>query len=195
MEELNRLDDDRKRALKDPVGYQLALDDLDKQFEPEPINIEDSPTTPKFYFKEQFQEVLSIIIRNTQMSQWGEEYTLLKEGKSVPYSSELYQLRPFMEKGLIKMRTRLEYSLILPEQLRFPVIIPKETRLAILLILHEHKVEHIFGTHCGPEQVRRNLRNQYWVMGGRRYITKVLKMCKNRECRNLELLTQIPPSL
>ena len=117
---------------------------------------------------------------NTQINHWGEEYALLKEKECVPHSSELSQLRLFMDKGLIKMRTRLENSMLLPEQLRYPVIIPKETRLPILHIFHEHGLEHIFVTHCGPEQVRRNIRKKYWVMGGRRYITRVLKMCKNR---------------
>ena len=52
------------------------------------------------------------------------------------------------------------------------------------------------GLHYGPEQTRRNWRNQFWILGGKRKISNVLKLCKHRECRKDQLQTvaqKMPP--
>ena len=63
---------------------------------------------------------LNLMIINEQKAAWPEEYLQLKENKEVNSTSDLAQLSPFLKDNIIRMRPRLEYSNILPEQTRFP---------------------------------------------------------------------------
>ena len=107
------------------------------------------------------------MIKNDQKLTFVEEYESFKEGKEVSKSSTISSLSPFMDpSGVIKMKTRLEYCDILPEQARYPVILahPNKSRLAELLIIEAH----LKLCHGGPEVVRRRLRNLYWILGGKK---------------------------
>ena len=57
--------------------------------------------------------------------------------------------------------------------------------------------QHVQTSHCGAEQTKRLIRNNYWVVGSKRKIKSVLKQCKNRECRKWQLkpIAVPPPSL
>ena len=81
------------------------------------------------------------------------------------------------------MKTRLEQSYILPEQTKYPVILPAASRLTELIVLDIHS-EH---SHQGPEATKRVVRNSYWPLGGKRNIRRILANCKNKECVSREL--------
>ena len=133
------------------------------------------------------------MIENEQIAERPEEMEQLKEGKEIEKPSVLFQFKPFLENNLIRMRTRLEYGEHLPEQTRFPIILPKDSKLTDLIIMNQHEQM----AHCGAEQTKRLIRNQYWVIGSKRKIKSVLKQCKNRECRKWQLkpVDVPPPSL
>ena len=144
-------------------------------------------------YKAEMEEALKLMIINEQKATWPKEYDQLQEANVVDTSSDSYQLNPIMEEDVIKMRTRLEYSQMLPEQTKFPIILPKKSRIADLIIMQEHEQ----ASHAVPEQTRRNVRTKYWILGGKRKINTVLrKMCMNRECRKWQLKPlnqQLPP--
>ena len=139
------------------------------------------------------EEALKLMIVNEQKATWPKEYDQLQEGLEVDNTSDIFQLNPILDDDVIKMRTRLEYSQLLPEQTKFPIILPKKSRIADLIIYQEH----VQTSHAVPEQTRRNVRTKYWILGGKRKINTVIKrMCMNRECRKWQLKPlnqQLPP--
>ena len=50
----------------------------------------------------------------------------------------------------------------MPEQLKNPITLPKDSRITDLIILHHHQMV----AHSGPELTLRNIRLQYWIPGG-----------------------------
>ena len=137
--------------------------------------------------------VMKLMITNDQKIVFGEDYCKLEEGNDVDKTSELYDLSPFMEDGIIKMQTRLTYSELLPEQMKHPIILGKGSRLAELVIMDAHVTQ----LHAGPEQTKRLVRNKYWVIGGKRAISKVINKCNHKECtsRRMKPVLQPPPPL
>ena len=117
----------------------------------------------------------------------------MEEGNDVEKTSELFDLSPFMEDGIIKMQTRLTYSELLPEQMKHPVILQKDSCLAELVIMDAHVTQ----LHAGPEQTKRMVRNHFWTIGGKRSISKVIKNCHHKECtsRRMKPVLQQPPPL
>merc|ERR1712074_135973 len=141
---------------------------------------------------EEMKEVLNLMIENEQIAAWPEEMEYLKDGKEIEKPSFLFQFKPFLETNLIRMRTRLEYGEHLSEQTRFPIILPKDSKLTYLIIMHQH----VQTSHCGAEQTKRLIRNNYWIIGSKRKIKSVLKQCKNRECQKWQLKPiAVPPLL
>ena len=132
---------DEKRGKRDTDGYAIASAtkhgiDVDKndtqkengkeQSEKElPELLEGTTVTFKMLLDtwsaikndnaEKIDTVMKLMIKNDQKLTFGDDYKRLKEGKDVEKTSELFDLSPFMEDGIIKMQTRLTYSELLPE--------------------------------------------------------------------------------
>ena len=67
---------------------------------------------------------------------------LLSDNQDIPKDSSIYKLSPFLDvDGLLKMKTRLEQSYILPEQTKYPVLLPAASKLTELIVLDIHS-EH-----------------------------------------------------
>ena len=105
----------------------------------------------------EMKEVLNLMIENEQIATWPEEMEHLKGGKEIEKPSVLFQFKPFLETNLIRMRTRLEYGEHMPEQTRFPIILPKDSKLTDLIMLNQHEQM----AHCGAEQTTRLICNPY----------------------------------
>ena len=68
-------------------------------------------------YQKDLENSLQLMIINAQKERWGEEYAALKGGKPVKVTSDIHQLNPILSvDGVICMKTRLEYSQLLPEQ-------------------------------------------------------------------------------
>ena len=98
-----------------------------------------------------------------------------------------------MGDGIIKMKTRLTYSELLPEPMKHPIIFGKGSRLSELVIMDTHATQ----LHAGPEKTKRLVRNKFWVIGGKRAISKVINNCNHKECasRRMKPVLQPPPPL
>ncbi|XP_061717622.1 uncharacterized protein LOC133525354 [Cydia pomonella] len=61
----------------------------------------------------------------------------------------------------------------LPYEMKHPKIIPKESRLATLLIDHAH----LMTLHGGAKLTSSKLREEYWVMGGNNRVKQQVRKC------------------
>ena len=77
------------------------------------------------------------------------------------------------------MRGRLSNLFNMPEQERFPIILPKGAKITELIILRFHTES----CHAGPELTLRQLRLKYWLPGGRQQIRKVIRLCGHKLCK------------
>ncbi|XP_044766589.1 uncharacterized protein LOC123322673 [Coccinella septempunctata] len=86
---------------------------------------------------------------------------------------EIRYLKPFYdEDGLLRLKTSVANR---PdtEGFRFPVILPAKHPVVSSLILHTHKKS----CHVGVQGLMSLLRENYWVIGGRRAIRSIVKSC------------------
>ena len=55
---------------------------------------------------------------------------------------------------------------------------------------------HIENAHAYPQFTHRMVRNNYWILEGKRYVTSVVKTCKYRKCvmnRATPIVQDAPP--
>ena len=111
-----------------------------------------------------------------------DEYDKLNKGLGLNENSKLAQLNPSITTdGVMRMQSRLDHHEFYPEQIRTPVILPKETKITEKIVLDTHKRF----SHAGPEicLLVREIKLKYWITGGRREIRRCLKNCMNKNCR------------
>ena len=123
-----------------------------------------------------------------------DEYLVLAKNEHIEESSKLAKLNPSMNsQGLIQMNSRLDHHTLYPEQIRTPIILPKEQAITEHIVLQIHREN----SHIGPEICLREVKLQYWLTGGRREIRRCLKLCMNKNCRfpNLVPTKQIEANL
>ena len=96
------------------------------------------------------------------------------------------------ENGLLRAHGRLEHVRSLPQELRNPVILPRDHPLVILLLrdLHERR------GHCGYKSLINEARRKYWIIGVRgmsKALTTKCITCRKLRKKPLEqLMGQIP---
>ncbi|XP_036347054.1 uncharacterized protein LOC118756397 [Rhagoletis pomonella] len=101
------------------------------------------------------------------------DYKALVTSKEIAASSDLYSLMPFIdEDGLMRVGGRLENSSLNFES-KHPIILPKGHELTEALIDHFHRKM----LHGGPQAVLASIRLQYWPIGGRKAVAKVINKC------------------
>ena len=121
------------------------------------------------------------LIKEAQRCTYPEEYLALEQNQAISEKSSLIKLNPKLREGLIIMKGRLDNLQTMPEQLRNPIILPKDTRITSLII-YQH---HLIVAHSGPELTLRNVRLQYWLPGGRSQIRKAIKrLCGHNICKH-----------
>ena len=92
--------------------------------------------------------------------------------KSVNKSSSIRNLNPFMGDRLLSVGSRLRHASIKAEA-RNPIILPKKARVVDLLVRHYHAK----AGHSGREHVLSLIREKYWIIKGRKAVSRVLSSC------------------
>ena len=143
---------------------------------------------------DEYQKLLNLLVLNDQLQTFDKEYLDLKKSGNVDSKSVLFQLNPFLcpDDSVIKMNSRLSNAEILPEQVKYPKILSKGSRLSELIIMNIH----IDNAHAYPQYTHRMVRNKYWILGGKRYVTSVIRTCKYRKCvmnRATPIVQDAPP--
>ena len=120
----------------------------------------------------ELSEAKVCLIRMTQFQAYPEESRALSKGKAVDRSSRIASLCPFIdEQGLLRVRSRLTNTdLSLGE--KCPILIPKG-HLADIMIRFQHELLK----HAGVDTLLTTLRNEYWIVGGRRAAKGVKRTC------------------
>lgn len=88
----------------------------------------------------------------------------LKANENLSISSKLRKLNPSLDKSsVVRMKSRLEYHYMYPEQMNKPIILPRYgEKVTEFIILDYHKKL----SHGGPDVTLRGLKLQYWLLGG-----------------------------
>lgn len=100
------------------------------------------------------------------------------------YPPNLRKLNPFIQDGLIRVGGRLVNSHLSYEQ-KHPLLLPQKEHVVCLLVEHFHK----HNLHVGSTLLFALLRNNYWILGARNLVRKVVRSCnrcfrcKPEECQ------------
>ncbi|XP_075162915.1 uncharacterized protein LOC142235550 [Haematobia irritans] len=114
-----------------------------------------------------------LLIRNIQRTNFTMEFKALTKNENIPSSSKLFSLSPFLDSnGLIRVGGRLLNS-ILSFEAQHPIIIPKSHPVTSSLIMHYH--QNLL--HAGAQCLLANIRQKYWPIGGRKYVSTVINKC------------------
>ncbi|XP_075157744.1 uncharacterized protein LOC142231011 [Haematobia irritans] len=114
-----------------------------------------------------------LLIRNIQRTNFTMEFKALRKNENIPSSSKLFSLSPFLDSnGLIRVGGRLQNS-ILSFEAQHPIIIPKSHPVTSSLIMHYH--QNLL--HAGAQCLLANIRQKYWPIGGRKYVSAVINKC------------------
>ena len=101
---------------------------------------------------------------------------MLQDGHSIPRTSVILQLNPFLSKGLLKLTGRLPESDLDPAE-RHPVILSSEHHYTKLVVMDLHKGL----CHAGVQQTMFALRARFWVPRCRqtvRHVTRFWLRCR-----------------
>ena len=110
------------------------------------------------------------LFRFAQLEMFSQEMADLEKDKEIRYS-KLYKLHPFMENGLIKMKSRLQFADLSHEE-KFPIILPKG-HVALLYVRALHFSRH----HAGVRLLLVLARSEMWIVGLRQLAKRVVKEC------------------
>lgn len=124
---------------------------------------------------DEFQKAELSILRQCQMHDFPEEFSLLKDGKAIPAHSRLIKLAPEYDKelDLIRVGGRLRRCHGLSEEILHPIVLSPNHPVVKLLIKHYDAQLH----HPGAERVFAELRRKFWILRGREAIKRHQHSC------------------
>ena len=108
-----------------------------------------------------------------QGEMFGEELSLLQDGKELPRKSKLLSLRPFVDaQGLLRVGGRASLSKLSYSR-RHPIILPSDHVLT-KLIVHS---EHLRLLHAGPTLTSASLTHRFHIVSSRKVVRSVTRRC------------------
>ncbi|XP_067273612.1 uncharacterized protein [Pseudorasbora parva] len=115
-----------------------------------------------------------VVIRAVQQETYADELQCLKLNKSLPKTSTLRKLDPFIDQsGLLRVGGRLVKAELGSEEKR-PLIIPGRNHVALLLTRHFHEQTHHQGRHFTEGAIRSA---GYWIIGVKRRVNSLIHSC------------------
>ena len=125
----------------------------------------------------ELERASEIVVKAVQREAFPEEFKVLSspgETKTVPKSSNLLRLDPFLDpNGLLRVGGRLRNS-TLEYQEKHPKVLPKGHHVSKLIIRHFHEKVHHQGRQITSGAVREA---GYWVIGAHRTISSLIDSC------------------
>lgn len=136
-------------------------------------NRSSTKSTTAWITTEELNTALHICIRETQADSFKEEIACLNRKKTLPTSSKLLQLTPFLDSdGLLRVGGRLENASC-SYNVKHPLVLPKNHIFVDLIIKYYH--EKYF--HAGTSLLLSILRQRYWIISCRTLIKKHIHNC------------------
>lgn len=109
----------------------------------------------------------------TQYSTFNNEIAACKAGTPLAAKSTLKQLNPFLDdSGILRVGGRINNANISFDT-RHPILVPKKSRLAEMLIAHTH----IINMHSGPQLTTAALRQKYWILSAKSSVKHYIHRC------------------
>ena len=114
------------------------------------------------------------VISEAQNDAFSEDIKALASGKELPRKSYILPFTPMVIDGLLRSNTRLRYCNDLPDETKYPIILPKKYPVAELVVKYHHETE------LGLNYPLNHVREKYLVVHGReRVLTLKRKSSKN----------------
>ena len=118
-------------------------------------------------------------IASSQYHFLSEEFEYLRGDQKGRRPALVSQLDLFLDQdSLIRCRGRLQDA-DLPIDARNPILLPKNTEIARLIIRHHHDR----GFHCGVSSTICSIRQRYWITSIRQQVKNIVRLCTN--CRRV----------
>ena len=122
---------------------------------------------------EELERAKKILIRQEQIKAFPSEFKDLKRGRPVHKQSKLVSLTPFLdEDDIIRVGGRIGKAPI-PFVTRHPIVLDSSSDLTKLIIIDTHNK---LG-HAGVDNVRNELRQQFWILRCKATVKKNLHSC------------------
>ena len=132
------------------------------------------------------------IIKTAQQECFPDEIQAFKDNKPLSNKSTLLKITPKLYGGLLRSNTRLRYSDDLPDETKFPIILPKNHVVTKLIVKYHHETE---GHEMGVNFTLNHLREKYFVVQGRQQVKRCINECAecNRRFRGCPAKQQMAP--
>ncbi|XP_015747380.1 PREDICTED: uncharacterized protein LOC107327142 [Acropora digitifera] len=111
------------------------------------------------------------VISEAQNDAFSEDITAIASGKELPRKSYILPFTPMVIDGLLRSNTRLRYCNDLPDETKYPIILPKKYPVTELVVKYHHETE------LGLNYPLNHVREKYLVVHGRERVKKVIKEC------------------
>lgn len=136
--------------------------------------LRDKRSTPRGHLtSHELNEAKHSWISVIQQQNFHTEMAIIRSNSSKTTQMRLWNLNPFLdETNLLRVGGRLSFADINYDE-KHPFILPKNNHFSNLLILHSH--DHTL--HGGTQLTLSNLRQNYWILGGRNEVRKIIKNC------------------
>lgn len=125
-------------------------------------------------------------IRLTQLQNFGHEISKLKANRTLPKSSALLKLTPFLDNdSILRMNGRVNNIELM--QQKTAIILPPKSRFVFLVIRDAHERS---AKHGGVQLTLRAIRNRYWIIHARSQVNKLIGRCISCYRSKKRLITQ-----
>ena len=122
---------------------------------------------------DELRHAIDFVILDMQRVSFQESFRIIRANQSLPKGHMLVSLCPYIDgKDMLRVGGRLKNAPI-PDASKHQLIIPRDHPVTMLIIRHEHKCNG----HIGVEHVLSNLREIFWIVGGRTAIRSVIRKC------------------
>lgn len=127
---------------------------------------------------EELASAETIIICFCQKKSYGDEISHLRKGMNVKRTSHIHKLNPILENKILRVGGRLSRA-AMPEEIKHPVIVPKNSHISNLILHHIHQEVG----HGGRNHMLSKLRQKYWIPSATVSIRKIVSRCVT--CRRI----------
>ncbi|XP_022784654.1 uncharacterized protein LOC111325167 [Stylophora pistillata] len=122
-------------------------------------------------FKEEIATLRNMKQENTDK----ESRVLTRQRKtSMKTGSSLYKLDPFLDvNGILRVGGRLRRATLV-DDIKFPIILPRDSHVTHLVAKHYHQCIHHQGKGMTLNEIRSN---GFWILGGSSIVTNLISSC------------------
>ena len=131
----------------------------------------------------EYRRALETLIYVEQQRWFPDIFGFLRKYGQIKRGSPLAQFDPFIEDftGLLRSRSRVQYSDFLPDWRKFPIILPQKSSLTLLLINYYHRV--VCGHYGGVGMTFEEISLKYVSVALKESIGREIRFC--RKCQDL----------